>query len=266
MCFADKRQGLSEPSLLPQGDLQELRSTNMSNPLENSKWEMMERGLSDTGLLRLHDRNGGAGVGGQRRCYSPGDLAVCVARTNSAARVQGARRCDPPLAGRLVHTCPQDAGLRAGGWPACVLRSWRDAVSAALTCACMSTVVRTGRDAKAADRVPVSRDPRPLMGSRHKNEGDRRPRPPATPATFEFQPPRCKLTAQFAEANPRRRRGREPITVPSASGATPPESRLFWPAGARELDSLDPTSGSALSLFLLSPSFARSSLHFRSVS
>lgn len=32
---------------------------------------------------------------------------------------------------------------------------------------------------------------------------------------------------QSAEANPRRRRGREPITVPSASGATPPESRLF---------------------------------------
>lgn len=76
-------------------------------------------------------------------------------------------------------TLPLQAGLstlvprtrvsgRAGERPACVLRSWRDAVSAALTCACMSTVVRTGRDAKAADRVPVSRDPRPLIGSSHK--------------------------------------------------------------------------------------------------
>lgn len=166
MCFADKRQGLSEPSLLPQGDLQELRSTNMSNPLENSKWEMMERGLRDTGLL--HDRNGGAGGRRSTSLLQSWELAVCVARTHSAARVQGARRGDPPLAGRLVHARPQDAGLRAAGWPACVPHSWRDAVSAALTCACMSTVVRTGRDAKAADRVPVSRDPRPLMGSRHK--------------------------------------------------------------------------------------------------
>lgn len=110
--------------------------------------------------------------------------------------------------------------------------------------------------------------PRPASSHRLEPQNSRvtRPRPPATPATFEFQPPRCKLTAQFAEANPRRRRGREPITGPSASGATPPESRLFWSAGARELDSLDPTSGSALPLFYLSPSFARSLLHFRSAS
>lgn len=154
-----------------------------------------------------------------------------------------------------------------GGRAGCVLRSPREAVSATLTCACMSTVVRTGRDAKAADWVPVSRDPRPLMGSRHATPEPDGPgaRPSATPATFEFQPSRCKLAAQSAEANPRRRRGREPITVPSASEATPPESGLLSDQ-ARKPDSLDPTSGSALPLFSLSSSSARSSLHFRSAS
>lgn len=123
---------------------------------------------------------------GQRRRGRPRDLAVCVARTDSAAGFQGARRCDPPRAVRLVHSCPQDAGLRAGGRTACVLRSWREAVSAALTCACMSTVVRTGRDTKAADRVPVSRDPRPLMGSRHKTRESEDPGHPPHPPLLNF--------------------------------------------------------------------------------
>lgn len=149
-------------------------------------------------------------------------------------------------------TCPQDAGPRAGGRPVSSARRASE-VSATLTCACMSTVVRTGRDAKVADWVPVSRDPRPLMGSRHATREPDRPgaKPPATPATFEFQPPRCKLAAQSAEANRRGRRSRELITVPSASGATPPESGLLSSDPARKLDSLDTTSGSALPLFSL---------------
>lgn len=195
---------------------------------------------------------------------------MCVARTDSAARAQGARRCDAPLAGRLVHTCPQDAGLRAGGRAAGLrppLVARRRLRRTHLRLHVHGGPHRTGcKGSRQGAGVP-----RPASSHRLEPQNSRvtRPRPPATPATpatFEFQPPRCKLTAQFAEANPRRRRGREPITGPSASGATPPESRLFWSAGARELDSLDPTSGSALPLFYLSPSFARSLLHFRSAS
>lgn len=235
----------------------------MSNPLENSKWEVLEGG-QETRDCRACT----TGMVGQRRCEHPGALALCVACTGPPAGVQGTRRWDSPLAGRVVPTCPQDPGPRAGGRAGCVLRSPREAVSATLTCACMSTVVRTGRDAKAADWVPVSRDPRPLMGSRHATPEPDGPgaRAPATPATFEFQPSRCKLAAQSAEANPRRRRRREPITVPSASGTTPPESGLLSSDQAREPDSLDPTSGSALPLVSLSSFSARSSLHFRSAS
>lgn len=180
----------------------------------------------DAGLSRLHDRDGGPAS----LRTSRGPRSVCrlhwPGRWRPGHEAMGLSPCRPG--------CPD---LSPGpGTPGCVLRSPREAVSATLTCACMSTVVRTGRDAKAADWVPVSRDPRPLMGSRHATPEPDGPgaRAPATPATFEFQPSRCKLAAQSAEANPRRRRRREPITVPSASGTTPPESGLLSSDQARD--------------------------------
>lgn len=83
----------------------------MSNPLENSKWEVLEGG-QETRDCRACT----TGMVDQRRCEHPrGPRSVCVACTGPAAGVQGTRRCDSPLAGRVVPTCPQDAGPGAGG-------------------------------------------------------------------------------------------------------------------------------------------------------
>lgn len=219
--------------------------------------EGVER-AKDTGSPRLHDRNGGPTS--RRPVWGCGGLlalGVSPARTRpgrEAVRSSPCRTVRPDLTpGR--------------GSPASSARGASPPAAAALTCACTSMVVRTGRDAKAADRVPGSRDQRRLMGSRHKTREPDGPRSQADP------PPTPLLNFNRRAVNSQLR-PQKPIR---AGAAVASQSQRPPPPGPRPLSSdssgaperenwtsLAPTSGSALPLSSLSPSGARSRLHFRS--
>lgn len=133
--------------------------------------------------------------------------------------------------------------LRDGGAVLAYSASVADPSQAGMPPTCLSPTARVTH--QAGGRCPPPHSPAPAcpLWSARAGVPRKRPgvaassvglapqgpgaRPPATPATFEFQPPRRRLTAQSAEANPRTRRGREPITESCAFGATPSQPQLF---------------------------------------
>lgn len=258
MYLADKPQGLSDPLLLPQGDL--LR-TEKHKHVESAREFEMGKAWRE---LRTRDRRAcTTGMAGQRRGDRSGDVGGLLALGVSPARTRPGREAVRSSPCRTVRP-----DLTPGrGSPASSARGASPPAAAALTCACTSMVVRTGRDAKAAERVPGSRDQRRLMGSRHKTREPDGPRsqadPPPTPL-LNFN--RRAVNSQLRPQKPIR----AGAAVASQSQRPPPPgprplSRDSSGAPEREnWTSLAPTSGSALPLSSLSPSRARSRLHFRS--
>lgn len=122
MCCADKRQGLSEPSLLPKGDCKnwEAQTCRIRLRIRNGKcW----RELRDTRLPRLHDRNGGranvtVAVLGISLCVSPALTRPLDSRARGGATL--------PVQSGLSTVVPRTRGSgRAGGPPASSTRGAR---------------------------------------------------------------------------------------------------------------------------------------------
>lgn len=155
----------------------------MSNPLENSKWEVLEGG-QETRDCRACT----TGMVGQRRCEHPGALALCVACTGPAAGVQGTRRWDSPLAGRVVPTCPQDPGPRAGGRAGCVLRSPREAVSShSPVPACPRWSAQDGMQRQQTGcRCPETRVLSWARATQHRSQTAQEPEHPPHPPLLNF--------------------------------------------------------------------------------